>query len=374
MTRREVLHVCHSYYPPFLDVARQYNALFPREQWRITTVFLSGKADAVLIDIIGGDEVIFLEQTPASLRGLKLGLIAKLRDIAATHHFSFAIAHRFKALYLCTQISGLFTFGVHHRPGGYKRWARRWYVRWKKSRLGLIGVSDFVRDDMRAALPDFAPEQIVTLYNHIDLDRMRALFMARDEARRQLQLSTSEYLFVSIGRLHPDKDPHTLLRGFAKYCSDNADGRLVIIGKGRLDNELKQFTRDLGIAERVIFTGAIADAWKYLRAFDSFVLASNYEPFGMVLLEAMAAGLPIATTHQGGAGEVIGDIGFRFEVGDADTLSQLFSRLRMLDTDTIDNLHQRMEMRLLNYFSDAAVRAVFWSLSIVSTIAKLNRD
>ena len=373
MIRREILHICHSYYPPFLDVARQYNSLFPRDAWRVTTVFLSGKTDDSIINVIGGDEVIFLEKNSSALRGLKLGLIAKLRTIAAKHNFAFAIAHRFKALYLCTQIPGLYTFGVHHRPGGYKRWGRRWYVRWKKSQLTLLGVSNFVRDDMRKALPNFPPDKIETLYNHIDIDALRNGFLDRTEARQRLGLPSDGFLFVTIGRLHPDKDQQTLLRAFARYCEQQSDGRLVIIGKGKLEANLKSLANTLGIGERIIFTGPVSDAWRYLQAFDSFVLSSNHEPFGMVLLEAMAARLPIATTHNGGAGEVIGDSGFSFEVGDVDALAKLLVRLRAINATVLDDLQTRMDKRLHRLFSDAAIREAFWILPSVRKVLDVNR-
>ena len=373
MTRREVLHVCHNYYPPFLDVARQYNALFPRDEWRITTIFLSGVANDSIIHSIGGDEVIFFEQSSQSLHGLKLKLIARLRDIAAQRNFAFAIAHRFKALYLCTQIAGLFTFGVHHRPGGYRRWGRRWYVYWKKSQLALLGVSNFVRDDMRADLPSFPTQKIETLYNHIDIEALRHGFIERAEARKKLQLPSDEYLFVTIGRLHPDKDPHTLLRAFAKYCASAPEGMLVLIGKGRLETELRSLAASLDIAGRVIFTGPVVDAWQYLRAFDSFILSSDHEPFGMVLLEAMAAQLPIATTSNGGAGEVIGEAGFDFDVGDSDTLAALLARLRTLDSAALAELRQRMDERLYQLFSDAKARDAFWKLPAMRDALQLSQ-
>ncbi|HET8709888.1 MAG TPA: glycosyltransferase [Spongiibacteraceae bacterium] len=368
MTRRELLHVCHSYYPPFLDVARQYNALFDPSQWRITTVFLSGNADNGIIDTIGGDEVIFLEKTPRQLRGLKLGLIAKLRTIAAQHNFVFAIAHRFKAIYLCTQVPGLFTFGVHHRPGGYKRWGRRWYVRWKQSQLAILGVSNFVRDDMRCDLPDFPAEKIETLYNHIDITAVRAGLLARTEARQQLGLPAASYLFGNVGRLHPDKDQATLIRAFAHHCERDPDAMLVIAGKGKLEQELKSLAQTLHIQQRVIFTGPVADAWKYFKAFDAFVLTSNKEPFGMVLLEAMAAELPVVYSACGGAIEVVGDAGLSFELGDESALAQKLEQLQRMNPLERENYRRHSEARLQSYFTDAAVREAFFALPAVARL------
>ena len=366
-SRRRVLHVCHSYYPPYLDVARQYCALFNREQWHITTVFLTGARDDAIAQQIGSDEVIFLEHASAALRGLKLGQIRQLRAIARAGKFEFAIAHRYKALYICSHIPGLFVIGVHHRPGGYKRWTRRFFVRRHRESLLLLGVSDAVRDNMRQSLPEFAAERIETLYNHIDVDAQQSELLSRAVARQQLGLPADAYIFGNVGRLHPDKDQSTLIRAFAAARA-HCDAYLVIIGKGRLEQELKQLATTEGVADRVIFTGPVPDARRYFRAFDSFALSSDREPFGMVLLEAMAAELPIVATDGGGAPEVLGAAGMLFPVGDVAALADLLCRLYRLEAPALDQLRDAMAQRLHQLFSDRAVAAAFWQLPLVGQL------
>jgi glycosyltransferase involved in cell wall biosynthesis len=370
VAKQQVLQVCHSYYPPYLDVARQYNALFDRAHWHITTVFLTGASDPAIADQIGSDTVIFLEHESRALRGFKRAQIRQLREIAAANRFAFAIAHRYKALYICTHVPGLFTFGVHHRPGGYKRWTRRFYVRGHRQSLALLGVSDAVRDNMRRSLPDFPPEKIETLYNHIDPQVQRAELLERAQARAHLQLPADVYLFGNVGRLHPDKDQATLIRAFARSIDRLGDARLVLVGKGRLEQNLKALAAELGVADRVLFTGPVPDARRYFAAFDSFVLSSDHEPFGMVLLEAMAARLPIAATDCGGAGEVVGDAGLTFALGDVAGLAEVLCRLQALDAAGIDAMQARLEERLQRLFTDRAVRAAFWSLPAVRELAR----
>lgn len=365
-TRRRVLHVCHSYYPPYLDVARQYCALFNRERWHITTVFLTGARDDAIAQQIGSDEVVFLEHASAALRGLKLSQIRQLRAIAHAGPFEFAIAHRYKALYICSHIPGLFVIGVHHRPGGYKRWTRRFFVRRHRASLLLLGVSDAVRDNMRASLPEFEPERIETLYNHIDVEAVQGELVSRAAARQQLGLPADGYIFGNVGRLHPDKDQATLIRAFAAVRAECDGAYLVIIGKGRLEQELKQLAKAEGVADRVIFTGPVPDARRYFRAFDSFVLSSDREPFGMVLLEAMAAELPIVSTDGGGAPEVLGAAGMLFPVADVTALTGLLRRLYVLDAGALVRLREDMAQRLQTLFSDRAVAAAFWQLPLVN--------
>ncbi|HSB97407.1 MAG TPA: glycosyltransferase [Spongiibacteraceae bacterium] len=368
MEKRAILQVCHSYDPPYLDVARQYCALFPRDVWHITTVFLTGAADTQIADQIGSDEVVFLQHSSRALRGLKLRQIGEMRAICRGKNFVFAIAHRFKALYICTQVPNLFTFGVHHRPGGYRRWTRRFFVRTMKKSLAIVGVSDFVRDDMRRSLPNFEPERVFTIYNHIEPATIRAELIPREDARRQLGLPPDNYLFGTVGRLHPDKDQATLIAAFARIADQMPDARLVIIGKGRLEQDLKALANKLEVSGQVIFLGPVDNARHYFLALDSFVLSSDHEPFGMVLLEAMAARLPIATTACGGAGEVVGETGFSFALGDTVMLADIFLRLKNLAAEELAELQARMENRLQQLFTDTAVRQAFWRNPMVERV------
>lgn len=368
MSKPRILHVCHSYDPPFLDVARQYCALFPRDQWHITTVFLTGRTDPAIAARIGSDEVVFFEYPSSALRGLKRAAIRRMRQLVAGREFRFAIAHRYKALYICTHMPGLFTFGVQHRPGGYASWTRRWYVRRKQRQLALLGVSNDVRDDMRADLPDFPPERIETLYNRIDPPAARAALLSREQARSQLALPMDAYLFGTAGRLHPDKDQATLIRGFARFSAGADDALLVIMGKGRLEQSLKALAEQLGVAEKVRFLGMVPDARCYFAAFDSFVLSSDREPFGMVLLEAMIAGLPVLSAACGGATEVIGDTGFTFEFGRDQTLAEQLRVVHRLDPEQRSTVIARQLQRLEQLFTDDAVREVFWALPAVKKL------
>jgi glycosyltransferase involved in cell wall biosynthesis len=93
----------------------------------------------------------------------------------------------------------------------------------------------------------------------------------------------------------------------------------------------------------------------------------------MVLLEAMAAQLPIATTSNGGAGEVIGEAGFDFDVGDSDTLAALLARLRTLDSAALAELRQRMDERLYRLFSDAKARDAFWKVPAMRDALQLSQ-
>ncbi|MEE5105012.1 glycosyltransferase [Pseudomonas alliivorans] len=372
MTRsaeRHVLQFCHGYDGPFLDCARQYASLFAGKGYRVTTVFLTGAADPDVVADCGSDEVLFMEFSSKAIRGLKLGAIRELRSIVASRHFSFCIAHRFKPVYIALLATRLPVIGVHHAFGDYQRRGRKLFANLFRKRLSLLGVSDSVRDDMRKSLPAWPAERIETLYNRIDVEQLQGSQFSAEDARVELGLSPSAWIVGNVGRLHPDKDQATLLRGFALALpSLPENSQLVILGKGRLEESLKELARELGIGANVLFLGQVADARRYFKAFDVFALSSDHEPFGMVLLEAMVAGVPVVATSCGGAREVVEDVGLLFPLGDEQRLAQGLMHMAGLNADQRQDCAERMLLRLRERFSDHAVRNVFWRLPQVTRL------
>ncbi|ETF10205.1 glycosyl transferase [Pseudomonas atacamensis] len=373
MTRsaeRHVLQFCHGYDGPFLDCARQYASLFAGTGYRVTTVFLTGAADSEVAAACASDEVLFMEYSSKAIRGLKLGAIGDLRKIVASRNFSLCIAHRFKPIYIALLGTSLPVIGVHHAFGDYQRGTRKLFAHIFRKRLSLLGVSDAVRDDMRRCLPKWPASRIQTLYNRIDVPALQARQVPAEEARQILGLSPHAWIVGNVGRLHPDKDQATLLRGFAQALSGLPDNsQLAILGSGRLEQDLKALARELGIADRVLFLGQVPDARNYFRAFDVFALSSDHEPFGMVLLEAMAAGVPLLATACGGAKEVVEGVGILFPLGDAEHLAQGLQHLAAMDEPQRRQCAQMMLERLHERFSDRAVRETFWRLPPVTDLA-----
>ena len=105
---RYVLQLCHCYYDPFLDCARQYAVLFKDSPYKVITVFLSGKADPAVAQKAASDEVLFLEYSSKQLRGLKLGIIRKIRALARQYDFAAVIAHNNNGLSLIESHMGEF--------------------------------------------------------------------------------------------------------------------------------------------------------------------------------------------------------------------------------------------------------------------------
>ncbi len=125
------------------------------------------------------------------------------------------------------------------------------------------------------------------------------------EARQKLGWPAERKTLVSIGRLAKEKNFDLLIKAFARL--QRQDAYLVIMGGGDERKHLESLARDLGVAERVQFAGLVPfdEVPLYLAASDLFVFASVTETQGLVTLEAMASGLPVAAVDASGTREAV---------------------------------------------------------------------
>jgi glycosyltransferase involved in cell wall biosynthesis len=131
-----------------------------------------------------------------------------------------------------------------------------------------------------------------------------------------------------VGRMEePKKGLSTLLRAVPALAARHPAARLVLVGDGPARAGLEVLARELGVAGRVRFVGARQDAAALCGAFDVFALPSLWEGFGMVLLEAMAAGVPAVASRVGGVPEVMGETGVLVPPGDPAALAAALAGL-----------------------------------------------
>jgi 1,2-diacylglycerol 3-alpha-glucosyltransferase len=139
-----------------------------------------------------------------------------------------------------------------------------------------------------------------------------------------------ETVLISVGRIAPEKNWDTLLRAFAKVFQEHPSIRLVLIGDGPARQNLETLASDLGITERVTFTGALPfeEVPRYLKAADLFAFASITETQGLVTIEAMAAGLPVVAVDGPGTRDIVehGKQGYLVE-NDPDALAGRLNKL-----------------------------------------------
>ncbi|MEG0295423.1 MAG: glycosyltransferase [Clostridium sp.] len=139
------------------------------------------------------------------------------------------------------------------------------------------------------------------------------------------EMKNGDFTFFSLAFLEGTKGMDTLLKSFAKGFNGKRAVKLVIGGEGSQKQELISLSKELGIENQVKFTGELSrtDVSKYMNKCDSFVLASEYETFGVVYIEALACGKPIIGCYNGGAEDIITkENGYIVEKSNVDELSE----------------------------------------------------
>jgi glycosyltransferase involved in cell wall biosynthesis len=147
-------------------------------------------------------------------------------------------------------------------------------------------------------------------------------------SRRDLALAEDEYYLIAVGRLVERKGFEYLIKAMAALP---VNVELLIIGDGPLEDDLKLLARTTGVEERVCFLGYQDQErlWSYLLVANCYVLSSLHEGLGIVVQEAMYAGLPIVATNNGGQVDLIqeGRNGLLVGTADVDALIAAISRL-----------------------------------------------
>jgi glycosyltransferase involved in cell wall biosynthesis len=188
----------------------------------------------------------------------------------------------------------------------------------------VIAISQAVADVLRRDGID--PARIVVVHSGIDLaDTVAAAPLG---VRTRLGLPSDALIAVSVGALVPHKDHATLLRAAALLREPCPALHWVIAGDGPLRSELERLLDDLGVRSHVHLLGHIADPVRVVADADVFVMSSREEGLGTSVLDAMARGIPVASTSAGGLPEMLKDgAGLLVRPGDPAALAEAVARL-----------------------------------------------
>jgi len=226
-----------------------------------------------------------------------------------------------------------------------------WWLTYEARRV--VTCSSYMRWEV-TRLFDLPPDKVDVVPNGVDPERWRATPEQVAAARRRWAGDGPLVLFS--GRLVYEKGVHDLLAAVPRLRRRHPGVRVVIAGRGPKETELRELARRLRLGRAVRFAGFVPDAElaALAAAADCAVVPSVYEPFGLVALEAAAAGTPVAVSDVGGLPEFVehGRTGLRFPAGDPAGLADAVSELVT---------HQLLARRLVHQARAVLRRDHAWS-------------
>jgi glycosyltransferase involved in cell wall biosynthesis len=211
--------------------------------------------------------------------------------------FYFAICRWMLPIMLVTSVHGAELF-----PDGKRRESYPWSLKFLlHSSDHIVAPSEAYREDVATLFPKLR-RKIVSIHNGLD----------PAEFDRPCEISgngTRSRYILCVAMHNEKKGIDVLLRAFAQIQSREPQLRMVLAGDGPLRSQLESLAESLGIAAKVDFRGRQErhEITSLLAGCEVFVLPSRSEPFGIVLLEAMACGKPVISTTAGGIPEIIHD-------------------------------------------------------------------
>ncbi|MNP22598.1 Glycosyltransferase Gtf1 [compost metagenome] len=200
------------------------------------------------------------------------------------------------------------------------------------SRLALVAVSR----TLAVSLEEDLCLPIVPLRSALEPTSYCARLLARDAARRELGIAEADVRVMgAVGRLVNDKGFDYLLEAFAVALKQQPDLRLVIVGEGPARTALEQQVKRLGMQGKVMLPGHRQGLEQFYRGFDWVLIPSRDEGLGLVLQEAVMAGVPVLISDLPVFREQLGDAGCYAGIGDQRAWAQAIERCAILDARQI---------------------------------------
>ena len=147
--------------------------------------------------------------------------------------------------------------------------------------------------------------------------------------RSNIGLDSDAYIIGTVGRLSPEKGHMLLIDILPSIIAAIPQVKLVVVGGGIAENELKQKAKELNISKNIVFLGERADVCSLMQCFDVYAQTSSMEGMSLTILEAMSCGLPIVASNVGGNPEVIveGETGFLLSLKDPQAIVSAIIKL-----------------------------------------------
>lgn len=225
--------------------------------------------------------------------------------------------------YDCPLYTPYYPVPFHRRLGirtGMRRFALRNFLMSRAD--AVIAVSDGIASSIKSTYPAISTP-VHRLYNPLDIELIHTLM---NEDPEHPWFNEDIPVLVSVCRLDPEKDLSVMLDAFA-IASRERHLRLIVVGVGVLEDQLKREAADLGINDSVCFTGYVKNQYPYIANADVFAMSSCAEGLGCSLQEALICGTTIVSTdYDYGAREILcdGEYGTLVPVRDPESMAQAF--------------------------------------------------
>jgi glycosyltransferase involved in cell wall biosynthesis len=159
----------------------------------------------------------------------------------------------------------------------------------------VITVSNYMKQKIQERY-NVPQEKIEVVYNAVEAGQYQG---------DRVRFGLDEKIVLFLGRVTIQKGPDYFLDAAAKVLRYRDDVTFVVAGKGDMMSQIIKKSIDLGISDKVVFTGYVPDINQYYKMADIYVMPSVSEPFGITALEAMASGTPTIMSKQSGVSEVV---------------------------------------------------------------------
>lgn len=195
-------------------------------------------------------------------------------------------------------------------------------------------------------------DKINVIPNGINLSNFTGI--ERDYDFRRQYAMDNEKIILYVGRLVYEKGVQHLIAAMPKILSNYNDAKLIIAGRGGMMDELRAEASNLGLNDKIYFTGYLnsKQVQKMYKCADVAVFPSTYEPFGIVALEAMLAGVPTVVSDVGGLDEIVthGVDGMKSYAGNANSIADSVTAL-LYDHQLATNVSKKAKQKVKYQFN-----------------------
>ena len=239
-------------------------------------------------------DVIFLDKNS----GFDLKLIIKLRKIIKEINPDIIHTHRYVLPYVYISNFGINKKIVHtvhniaKKEVGRKQQILQYFL-FRKRNIVPVAISPIVRETI---IDLYKIKNVPMVYNGINIETCKS--------KQQYDISDGG-IILHVGRFSEQKNHRMLIEAFAKVQKVKKNVKLLLIGQGELESEIRKIVQNLEVTEKVVFAGVRENVKDVMSIADIFVLSSFYEGMPMTIIEAMACGLPIVATRVGGVPDMI---------------------------------------------------------------------